>query len=260
MKRAIVALSTFVAMTCAPSLIMPPGAIGTPTVKPSPSVSPTKKPSATPSTTKRPSPSPATSKKPTPKPFQSATSKPSPTTTQSRKPSPSASPSKSPSPSASPSKSPTASPSPKPKPKPIVLPSTIQNPPARVSGVDTALQYAMLQTGKKYVLGGVGPNTFDCSGLVQTAWKKAGVTLPRTSGQQFAATIHIDLEDALPGDLIFFGQDGRQHVAIYIGFGLIVEAANSRKGVIISPINTSWHNQNFGGVGRVTKNPSLIRR
>ena len=109
----------------------------------------------------------------------------------------------------------------------------------------------MLQTGKKYVLGGTGPDNFDCSGLVQTAWKKPGILLPRTSGDQFNATIHIKLADALPGDLIFYGQNGRQHVAIYIGFGLIVEAANSRRGVIISAIDEPWHHKNFGGVGRV---------
>jgi cell wall-associated NlpC family hydrolase len=115
------------------------------------------------------------------------------------------------------------------------------------------LKYALLQTGKKYVLGGIGPNNFDCSGLVQTAWKKAGIVLPRVSGDQFKATIHISIADALPGDLVFYGQSGKQHVAIYLGIGLIVEAANSRKGVIISAIDEPWHHLNFGGIGRVQK-------
>jgi cell wall-associated NlpC family hydrolase len=117
--------------------------------------------------------------------------------------------------------------------------------------VDKALAYALLQVGKPYVRGGVGPKNFDCSGLLQRAWTEAGITLPRTSGQQFAATIHIDMTDALPGDLIFYGQNGAQHVAMYIGFGLIVEAANPRKGVVISPISTPWHKNNFGGIGRI---------
>lgn len=86
---------------------------------------------------------------------------------------------------------------------------------------------------------------------MQRAWSVAGVSVPRTSGQQFAATIHIAMTDALPGDLVFYGQNGVQHVAMYIGFGLIVEAANPRVGVVISPINTPWHNNNFGGIGRV---------
>ena len=66
------------------------------------------------------------------------------------------------------------------------------------------------------------------------------------------------MTDALPGDLIFYGQNGAQHVAMYIGFGLIVEAANPRKGVVISPINTPWHNNNFGGIGRVKATLSQI--
>jgi peptidoglycan DL-endopeptidase CwlO len=117
--------------------------------------------------------------------------------------------------------------------------------------VDKALAYALLQVGKPYVRGGVGPNNFDCSGLVQRAWADAGIKIPRTSGAQFDATIHIEMADALPGDLVFYGQDGVKHVAMYIGFGLIVEAANPRKGVVISPINTSWHKNNFGGIGRI---------
>lgn len=125
------------------------------------------------------------------------------------------------------------------------------DPPPRSPLVEKALAYALLQVGKPYVRGGVGPNSFDCSGLVQRAWASAGIKLPRTSGQQFDATIHIDMTDALPGDLIFYGQDGVKHVAMYIGFGLIVEAANPSKGVVISPLITTWHKNNFGGIGRI---------
>jgi len=125
------------------------------------------------------------------------------------------------------------------------------DPPAQSAKVDKAIAYALLQVGKPYVRGGTGPNNFDCSGLVQRAWSTAGISIPRTSGQQFAATIHIGIEDALPGDLIFYGQSGVQHVAMYIGFGLIVEAANPSKGVVISPISTPWHDNNFGGIGRI---------
>jgi len=131
------------------------------------------------------------------------------------------------------------------------LPKVTVDPPPRSTSVDQAIAYALLQVGKPYVRGKTGPSSFDCSGLVKRAWSAAGVTIPRTSGQQFAVTIHIDMRDALPGDLIFYGQNGAQHVAMYIGFGLIVEAANTRKGVVISPISTPWHKYNFGGIGRV---------
>jgi cell wall-associated NlpC family hydrolase len=131
------------------------------------------------------------------------------------------------------------------------LPKVNVDPPPRSTAVDQAIAYALLQVGKPYVHGGTGPNNFDCSGLTQRAWAAAGISIPRTSGQQFSATIHIDMTDALPGDLIFYGQSGAQHVAMYIGFGLIVEAANPSKGVVISPISTPWHNNNFGGIGRI---------
>lgn len=252
-------------------------ALGAPKPKPSPSASLNKSSTPSPSPSPRksggvntaPKPSASASKLATPKPSRSSQPKVTPSPSASRSTSPKPLQSKSPTPKASPTKtktaSPTASPSansssnptPSPSPsktiKPIVLPSTVSNPPAQLAVVEQVLKYAMMQTGKKYVLGGVGPNSFDCSGLVQTAWKKSGVMIPRTSGDQFKATIHISLDDALPGDLIFYGQDGKQHVAIYIGFGLIVEAANARKGVIISAIDEPWHHKNFGGVGRVVK-------
>lgn len=206
------------------------------------------------------SPSPTKSAKPSPS--RSATPKSSASPSKSARPTPSAKPSQ----SARPSKSPTAtasplpsvSPKPKPSPKKIVLPEVTLDPPPRSPMVDKALAYALLQVGKQYVRGATGPNSFDCSGLVQRAWKEAGIKLPRTSGQQFDATIHIAMTDALPGDLVFYGQDGAQHVAMYIGFGLIVEAANPAKGVVISPISTPWHNNNFGGIGRVRTPQSQI--
>ncbi len=132
-----------------------------------------------------------------------------------------------------------------------MLPEVTLDPPPRSPLVDKAIAYALLQVGKPYVRGATGPSSFDCSGLMVRAWQEAGIKLPRTSGMQFNATIHIAMTDALPGDLIFYGQNGVQHVAMYIGFGLIVEAANPAKGVVISPINTPWHNNNFGGIGRV---------
>lgn len=216
----------------------------------------------------KPTTSPSASAKPSAstKPKVSSTPKASVTPSKSPKanPSQSAKPSTSPSPkfSGSPSASPTSSKSPvataKPTPKRIILPKPVLDPPPRSLQVDKAIAYALLQVGKPYVRGATGPKSFDCSGLMQRAWQAAGISLPRTSGQQFNSTIHIDISDALPGDLVFYGQNGVQHVAMYIGFGLIVEAANPERGVVISPISTPWHNNNFGGIGRVSAPQSPI--
>lgn len=114
-----------------------------------------------------------------------------------------------------------------------------------------AVAAAVQHLGKKYVLGGTGPKVFDCSGLVQSAWKDAGVKLPRTSGEQFAATRRIALTDIKPGDLLFYGPSGSWHVAMYIGDDQIVEAANPKKGLIISSHHWQWYTTNFVGAGRV---------
>jgi hypothetical protein len=82
---------------------------------------------------------------------------------------------------------------------------------------------ALAQVGKPYVLGGTGPATFDCSGLTMFAYAAAGITLPRTSQQQFAAVSHVPATSALPGDLLFF-YPGITHVGIYLGNGLMVDA------------------------------------
>lgn len=105
--------------------------------------------------------------------------------------------------------------------------------------------------GKSYVLGGTGNPGYDCSGLVMMAFKSAGITLPRTSGSQFKSTARIALKDLQPGDLLFYGTNGSQHVVMFIGDGKIVEAGNSRVGVRISNMNVNWYITNFAGAGRV---------
>lgn len=110
--------------------------------------------------------------------------------------------------------------------------------------------------GKPYVLGGTGNPGYDCSGLVQAAFKSAGITLPRTSGSQFKATARIALSDLKPGDLLFYGTNGSQHVVMFIGDGKIVEAGNSRVGVRVSNMNVNWYITNFAGAGRVLATPA----
>ncbi|NUP03237.1 MAG: C40 family peptidase [Nonomuraea sp.] len=86
------------------------------------------------------------------------------------------------------------------------------------------LRFAFAQVGKPYIYGGTGPRGYDCSGLTQAAWHAAGVSLPRTTWQQWAwgAGRKVDLKSLQPGDLIF--SEGLGHVSIYAGDGKIVHA------------------------------------
>jgi cell wall-associated NlpC family hydrolase len=112
-----------------------------------------------------------------------------------------------------------------------------------------AIQAAQSQLNVPYVWGGESPGSgFDCSGLVQWAWAQAGVSLPRTSGAQFEATTQVPLADIQPGDLLFYGPDGSEHVAMYIGGGTMVEAPQTGETVHDTGVRTGG---DFAGVGRV---------
>jgi peptidoglycan DL-endopeptidase CwlO len=123
------------------------------------------------------------------------------------------------------------------------------NPPPVPPGAAGAIEAAESQLGVPYVWGGETPGVgFDCSGLVQWSWAQAGVSLPRTSGAQFEATTQIPLADIEPGDLLFYGPDGSEHVAMYVGGGTMIEAPETGQDVHLTPIRTG---DDFAGVGRV---------
>ncbi|MBM7169676.1 C40 family peptidase [Streptomyces sp. G44] len=85
------------------------------------------------------------------------------------------------------------------------------------------IDFAEAQIGKPYVWGATGPDSYDCSGLTQDAWKAAGITLPRTTWDQVKAGTTVSTADAEPGDLVFF-YDDISHVGIYIGDGKMIHA------------------------------------
>ena len=95
----------------------------------------------------------------------------------------------------------------------------------------------MAQVGKAYVWGGNGPNAYDCSGLTTAAYKKAGISLPRTSYAQFGVGTAVSLANLQPGDLVFY-YSGISHVGMYIGNGKIVHAANPTTGVAIASVTS----------------------
>ncbi|MEU2040596.1 C40 family peptidase [Nocardia niwae] len=104
------------------------------------------------------------------------------------------------------------------------------------SSGDIALDAALSKVGSPYVYGAAGPNSFDCSGLVQWSYRQAGVELPRTSGAQLAAGSPVSLDDLRPGDLVSFY--GGSHSGLYAGDGNVVHASTSGQPVKVAPISS----------------------
>jgi len=132
-------------------------------------------------------------------------------------------------------------------------PTTYAGTPAGSKQGMDALHWAESQIGVPYVWGGETPgHGFDCSGLVQWAWAKAGFTIPRTTESQYPAMRHVPLTALQPGDLLFYynldGDHLIDHVVMYAGSGpwgtsTIIAAAHSGTTVSLAPIFT------FGLVG-----------
>ncbi len=100
-------------------------------------------------------------------------------------------------------------------------------------------EYAKQFIGNPYVWGGTSlTKGADCSGFVQSVFKKYGVSLPRTSRTQAGVGTQISAGDLKAGDLIFYAKGGTiNHVAIYIGGGQVVHASSPKSGIKISKYN-----------------------
>jgi cell wall-associated NlpC family hydrolase len=114
------------------------------------------------------------------------------------------------------------------------------------SRLESAVSVALAQRGDPYSYGAAGPNAFDCSGLVQFSYGRAGINLPRTSDAQAGATRRIAKDDMRPGDLMFFtGSGGVYHAAIFVrwdgGRAVMVHSPGSGQSVTVaSPWTDSW--------------------
>ncbi|MYZ34147.1 MULTISPECIES: C40 family peptidase [unclassified Streptomyces] len=104
----------------------------------------------------------------------------------------------------------------------------------KASGSAGALiAFAQAQLGDAYVMGSTGPNAWDCSGLVQAAYRQIGVDLPRVSQDQSTAGTQVSLSNLQPGDILYWGGAGSAyHTAIYIGGGEFIGAQNPSSGVV----------------------------
>ncbi|MEU6997572.1 C40 family peptidase [Nonomuraea sp. NPDC046570] len=111
-----------------------------------------------------------------------------------------------------------------------------------------AVAIAKGQIGDPYRYGGTGPGAFDCSGLVQYAWSKAGVKIPRVTHSQYARIKRkVSWGSLRPGDLMFFR--GRGHVGMYVGGGKMVHSPSTGKTVRIEKLNR-WRKASFAGAVR----------
>ncbi|BBH65326.1 hypothetical protein ACTI_20110 [Actinoplanes sp. OR16] len=98
--------------------------------------------------------------------------------------------------------------------------------------MNAVIAFARSQVGKRYVRGGEGPHGFDCSGFTKRAYAKAGMSLPHSSGAQARRARTVSRSQARPGDLVV----GPGHVGIYMGRGMMIDAGNSRTGVVYRKI------------------------
>ena len=119
--------------------------------------------------------------------------------------------------------------------------------PVRSKIVFTALQ----MVGVPYRYGGESPEGFDCSGLVQYAYRSAGVSLPRTARDQLHASTPVALADAREGDLLFFRSKDYSHVGIYLGQGRFVHAPSTGRTVSIANFGDAYYRRNFVRAGRI---------
>jgi cell wall-associated NlpC family hydrolase len=102
----------------------------------------------------------------------------------------------------------------------------------------TVVDFVKAQVGKAYVSGATGPSAYDCSGLVQTAFKQVGIDLPRVSQDQSTAGTQVSLSNLQPGDILYWGGAGSAyHVAVYVGDGMFVGAQNPSTGVVERPLS-----------------------
>jgi len=112
-----------------------------------------------------------------------------------------------------------------------------------------AVAFAYSRLGCPYVFGGTGPcgSGYDCSGLTMSAWAAAGVSIPRTSEEQWAGLPHVSTSALEPGDILVFA--GASHVAIYVGGGMLIDAPHT--GLDVQKVALSgWFLDNLDGAVR----------
>lgn len=114
-----------------------------------------------------------------------------------------------------------------------------------------AARIAFEQVGVPYRYGGSGPGGFDCSGLVHYSYARAGMRVPRTTGQLWSGTQPVARKDLQTGDVLFFNVDGKMsHVGLYLGERQFVHAPSSGKVVSVASLDSPYYGNAFVRAGR----------
>lgn len=114
-----------------------------------------------------------------------------------------------------------------------------------------AAAVALQQVGVPYLYGGSTSRGFDCSGLVQYSYGRAGKSVPRTTGQLWSATSTVRRADLQVGDLLFFSIEGKMsHVGMYVGDQQFVHAPSSGKTVTVGRLTSAYYSSAFLRAGR----------
>jgi cell wall-associated NlpC family hydrolase len=128
-------------------------------------------------------------------------------------------------------------------------------------GADAA-RHALEMVGTPYRYGGKTPKGFDCSGLVVYSYALAGKQLPVNVGGQRAASRPVPRKQIRPGDLLFFEltDEGRSHVALYVGGGKFVHAPSRGKVVSTASLSNPYWRRHFAGARRPALDPREAQR
>mgnify|MGYP001820858560 FL=1 len=116
---------------------------------------------------------------------------------------------------------------------------------------EIAAAVALDQVGVPYRYGGSSPTGFDCSGLVQYSYSRAGKRIPRTTGQLWSSTAAVARNELRIGDVLFFNIDGKMsHVGLYLGGRRFVHAPSSGRAVSVASLDSPYYKTAFLRAGR----------
>lgn len=117
----------------------------------------------------------------------------------------------------------------------------------------TAVAVAKRMIGIPYRYGGDSPRRgFDCSGLIQYSFKKAGINTPRTTKNLYESTFTVDPASLHEGDLLFFRIEGKvSHVALYVGGNKFIHAPSSGKKVRYASLDNPYWRERLVKAGRL---------
>lgn len=155
-------------------------------------------------------------------------------------------------PSTEPATEPATEPVTEPATEPATEPTTAPTP------TDDTLGAAIVATakaalGKPYEKGGVGPDSFDTSGLIRYCFRQHSISVPRSTASQFEAGVAVEKEALLPGDVVFFYLEtpGKaEYVGIYTGENTFIAVSTSENAVLERKLNTTYYKEHFVGARR----------